>query len=350
MAFTLSKSNAVDYLVASGLISQERAGSAVAAELGGGVSNIVVRVDYTDDAPSLVIKQSLPRLRVAQEWLADQARIHREAASLRYLERVLPHSTLPTVVHEDPDEFLFVMTAAPERATTWKDELLAGRVDLQIASSVGTLLGSMHQCSIVTEDGIPADLLEFADQGSFVQLRIDPYHRATALAHPDLAANLEAAAQAMLDNRVCMVHGDYSPKNVMVCRNDNIEPSAFLLDFEVVHLGNPVFDLAFMLNHLTLKAIHRRELAGQYNAAGSAFWSAYRSSAPSIAADGETLQGASILQMGALLLARIDGKSPAEYITTEREKSTARGIARAILAHEVKTLPGLHQALKNSPS
>lgn len=347
MAFTLSKSNAVDYLVASGLISQERAGFAVAAELGGGVSNIVVRVDCGGRSPGLVIKQSLPQLRVAQEWLADQVRIHREAASLRYLERILPGSTLPTVVHEDPDDFLFVMTAAPEDAPTWKDELLAGRIDLQIASSVGTLLGSMHQCSMVSEDDIPADLLEFADQGTFVQLRIDPYHRATAIAHPDLADDIESAAQAMLDNCVCMVHGDYSPKNVMVCQNADSEPTAFLLDFEVVHLGNPVFDLAFMLNHLTLKAIHQPELAGEYNAAGSAFWSAYRSSAPSIAADGETLQRASILQMGALLLARIDGKSPAEYITTQHQKSSARGIARAILSNEIRTLPDLHQALTN---
>lgn len=350
MAFQLSGTNAVDYLVASGLISPERAGSVVATELGGGVSNIVVRVDCGGRSPGLVIKQSLPQLRVAQEWLADQARIHREAASLRYLERVLPSPTLPTVVYEDPDRFLFVMTAAPEGAPTWKDELLAGRVDLQIAGSVGTLLGAMHRCSMVSQDDIPADLLAFADQGPFVQLRIDPYHRATALAHPDLAANLEAAAQAMLDHRVCMVHGDYSPKNVMVCRSDDSEPTAFLLDFEVVHLGNPVFDLAFMLNHLTLKAIHRPGLAGEYNAAGSAFWSAYRSSAPSIAADGETLQRSSILQMGALLLARIDGKSPAEYITTDQEKSSARGIARAILSNEIRTLPDLHRALANRSS
>lgn len=350
MAFTLSRTNAVDYLVASGLIAPEPAGSAVAAELGGGVSNIVVRVDYCRRSPGLVIKQSLPQLRVAQEWLADRSRIHREAASLRYLERVLPGETLPTVVHEDPDDFLFVMTAAQGGAPTWKDELLAGRVDMQVAASVGTLLGSMHQCSMVSQDDITADLLVFADQGPFVQLRIDPYHRATALAHPDLADCLEAAAQSMLDDRVCMVHGDYSPKNVMVCRNDDTQPTAFLLDFEVVHLGNPVFDLAFMLNHLALKAIHRPELAGEYNAAGSAFWSAYRSSSPSIAADGETLQRASILQMGALLLARIDGKSPAEYIVAEREKRSARGIARAILAHEIQALPDLHDALENGPS
>lgn len=347
MAFALSESNAVEYLLGEGLISRRQAGSASAHELGGGVSNVVVRVDFADPSDSVVIKQSLPRLRVEQEWLADQARIHREAAALRYLEGVLPPSTLPRVAHEDPDNFLFVMTAAPEPARTWKEDLLSGSVDIEVASRVGQLLGAMHQHSAVTENGIPPGLREFADQGCFVQLRIDPYHRATAQAHPDLADAIEAEAQAMLGHRRCLVHGDYSPKNVMVFGKEGGEPSAFLLDFEVVHLGNPVFDLAFMLNHLTLKSIHRPDLAPQFNAAGTAFWSAYCANAPTFSADAMQLQRDSIGQMGVLLLARIDGKSPAEYITADAQKSMARRMARTILAGEIRSLADLHQALLN---
>ena len=104
MAFALSESNAVDYLLGEGLVSHQQAGSASVRELGGGVSNIVVRVDFADRSDGVVIKQSLPRLRVEQEWLADQARIHREAAALRYLEDVLPPLTLPSVAHEDPGQ------------------------------------------------------------------------------------------------------------------------------------------------------------------------------------------------------------------------------------------------------
>jgi 5-methylthioribose kinase len=285
-------------------------------------------------------------LRVAQEWLADQARIHREAASLRYLEGVLPRSALPSVVHEDPGNFLFVMTAAPEQARTWKDDLLDGRVDPVVATQVGRLLGTMHQHSAVSGDDIPTELREFADQRCFVQLRIDPYHRATAHAHPDLADVIESAAQAMLDHRLCMVHGDYSPKNVIVSGAGE-EATAFLLDFEVVHLGSPVFDLAFMLNHLTLKAIHRSDLADRYNAAGNAFWAAYCANAPAFAADPADLQRQAVHQMGALLLARVDGKSPAEYIKAEPEKSVARRLARMILTGEIRSLPDVHQALLN---
>jgi 5-methylthioribose kinase len=346
MAFTLSETNAVEYLLGVGLIPTDRASSASARELGGGISNIVVRVNFAGQPDGLVIKQSLPRLRVAQEWLADQARIHREAASLRYLEGVLPRSALPSVVHEDPGNFLFVMTAAPEQARTWKDDLLDGRVDPVVATQVGRLLGTMHQHSAVSGDDIPTELREFADQRCFVQLRIDPYHRATAHAHPDLADVIESAAQAMLDHRLCMVHGDYSPKNVIVSGAGE-EATAFLLDFEVVHLGNPVFDLAFMLNHLTLKAIHRSDLAERYNAAGTAFWSAYCSNAPAFADDPTVLQSKAVRQMGVLLLARIDGKSPAEYITTNTEKSTARRLARMVLTGEIRSLPDVHQALLN---
>ncbi len=344
--FALSESNAVGYLLDEGLISRQQAGSARIRELGGGVSNIVVRVDFADGSDGVVVKQSLPRLRVEQEWLADQARINREAAALRYLGGVLPPPALPSMVHEDPDRFLFVMTAAPEQARTWKDDLLSGRVDTEMAAQVGRLLAGMHQHSAVPDETIPSVLQEFADQHCFVQLRVDPYHRATAEAHPDLADAIEAEARAMLGRRLCLVHGDYSPKNVMVSPMGQ-EPTAFLLDFEVVHLGNPVFDLAFMLNHLTLKAIHQPDLAPQFNAAGTAFWSAYCANAPTSSADATRLQLDSIRQMGVLLLARIDGKSPAEYITTDAQKSMARRMARTILAGEIRSLSDLHQALLN---
>ena len=343
MAYALSESNAVNYLLSEGLVSSDQAGAAVAHELGGGVSNIVVRVDFPDPSENVVIKQSLPRLRVEQEWLADQARIHHEASALRYFEGVLPRSSLPTVIHEDREHFLFVMSAA-RQTRTWKDDLLSGRVDIQVAAEVGRLLGAMHQQSAVAGDAIPPELREFADQHCFVQLRIDPYHRATASAHADLAEAIEAEARAMLGRRLCLVHGDYSPKNVMVSRNDD-GPAAFLLDFEVVHLGNPVFDLAFMLNHLTLKAIHRPDLAAQYNAAGTAFWSAYCSNAPTSAADPTQLQFDTIRQMSVLLLARIDGKSPAEYVTANAKKSLARRLARTILSGDIRSLPDLHDAL-----
>ncbi len=343
MPFDLTEKNAVAYLADRGIISPASVELATAESLGGGVSNDVVRVSVPGVTGDFVVKQSLPRLRVAQEWLADRDRVHREAASLRYLANVLPPGALPHVIQDDPDNYLFVMTAAPRDGFNWKDALLSGNVDTTVAGRVGHLLGVIHQSSAVTDDDIPAGLQEFADQHSFVQLRVDPYHRATAAAHPDVAEVIEAEAQQMLNRRCALVHGDYSPKNIIVVPAGS-SAEVFLLDFEVVHLGNPVFDLAFMLNHLTLKSIYRPQLVDRYNAAGQAFWSAYLSAAGGSYAPAE-MERAIVRQLGALLLARIDGKSPAEYITGGRQKRQARGLAKAILVGEIRTLGEVRQSL-----
>ncbi len=349
MDFTLSEFNAVAYLVGCGLITPAVAGTATAQSLGGGVSNVVVRVDTSGRPGRLVLKQSLPRLRVAQEWLADPERIYREAASLQYLAGVLPASALPKVVHEDRENCLFVMTAAPAEGVNWKDALLAGNVDTDVAKRVGALLGGIHQHSSVTDDRIPEELEQFADQRCFVQLRIDPYHRATAAVHPELANAIEIEAQRMLNRRLALVHGDYSPKNVIVA-GSGAAAEVFLLDFEVAHLGNPVFDPAFMLNHLTLKAIHQPRLAGEYNAAARSFWSAYLNNAGPLAADLPQFERETIRQLGVLLLARIDGKSPAEYITSDEPKQRAKKLAKGILSGALAQLHQLHDALMTPAS
>ena len=368
--FALDAGNAVAYLAGRGLIGSGEAGRAAPALLGGGVSNTVVRVDVPAAAGaggrSLVLKQSLPRLRVAGEWYADRERICREWAAMEYLGNILPPSAVPQVVDTDRGNCLFVMTAAPDNGVNWKEALLDGVVDVGVAARVGSLLGIIHRRSAVAAGGAGAmrpDLREFADQRCFVQLRIDPYHRATAAAHPDLADAIEAEAQRMLAHPRVLVHGDYSPKNIIVSSNGNDSDGAgdsavFLLDFEVAHLGNPVFDLAFMLNHLTLKAIRRPQLAGAYNAAARAFWTAYQDTAgDDIAGAGGTtaqpergtLESDTLRQLGALLLARMDGKSPVEYIVAAAQKAQARRLARLLLAGEIAELAELHRRLAASP-
>ena len=406
MSFVLDDHNAAAYLAARGLLTPDAAARATAVALGGGVSNTVIRVSVpgVPDEPGLsgesdagggagaggtelVIKQSLSRLRVAEEWFADRERIYRECAAIRYLGKALPGAVVPQARYEDRDNFLFVMTAAPPGGVNWKDALLDGRIDVDAAGQVGALLGTIHRHSGVRDDAaIPPELRQFADQRCFVQLRIDPYHRAAAAVHPDLAGVIEAEAQRMLNRGRTLVHGDYSPKNIIVAGQSGNRtggaPEAtapagtpFLLDFEVAHLGNPVFDLAFMLNHLALKAIHRPELAPQYNAAARAFWTAYRrgsaagsragganananadsdtasDAAPDAASDAahdsdaEALERDTVRQVGVLLLARVDGKSPVEYITDGERKDFVRGLGRAILLGKMAWLDEVHGRL-----
>ncbi|MCY3693307.1 MAG: aminoglycoside phosphotransferase family protein [Chloroflexota bacterium] len=353
--FVLSEGNAVQYLVDQGVISPDDSRRARAEFLGGGISNIVIRVSLGTDRGGLVLKQSLPKLRVQEDWFADQSRIHRERAGLDFVRGLASDSAtgqqiaqeVPEVVHEDRDNFVFVMTAAPADGANWKEQLLAGHIDVSVAERVGRMLGAIHQQSRVVGSSVPENLDEFADLDCFVQLRIDPYHRATAAAHPDLAEIIEGEAQRMLPTaheRRALVHGDFSPKNIIVSgTGDNAR--VLLLDFEVVHLGNPVFDVAFMLNHFTLKAIYNPALADRYCEAGRSFWSAYLDVLGTSMGDRNSLELDTVRQLGALLLARIDGKSPAEYITADEQKEYARRLARDILTGAVVTLSEIHNRL-----
>lgn len=327
MSFILSESNAVEYLVSRGLIESSEA---VAAEgLGWGVSNILVKVRTR--VGCFVVKQSLAQLRVSGEWFADRARIFRERACISALSPRLPAGTLPTVYHEDKDNFLFVMSCAPDQGTNWKETLLQGVVDQGVASEVGSVLGTIHRIS-AGDQGLKQ---QFGDHQPFIQLRIDPYHWCTANAHPDLAGVIRREARRMLEVKTALVHGDYSPKNMIVA-----DGKVFLIDFEVVHYGNPVFDVAFMLSHLLLKAIYNSGLTNSsdpqaYFGAAEAFITSYYAAAPGAA----NFERDVMKQLGCLMLARVDGKSPAEYIDTPKTKGLVRAVARELLLTDYSSLP-----------
>ena len=286
------------------------------AELGGGVSNTVLLVE--SQSTRLVIKQALAKLRVEQEWLADRARIFRESAALRMLAAYLPEGSLPAVMFEDRDNFTFAMSAAPARSLCWKELLLNGQIRVATAQRVGELLASI--ATVSWRD--PAWEREFGDQTVFDQLRIDPYYRAAARKHPDLAPAAARLIEHSASRRVSLTHGDWSPKNFLV-DGDRV----MAIDFEVIHFGDPSFDAAFLLNHLLLKSFHRPEWAPSYAAAAEAFWNAYVAGVPR-----ETwIEPATIAHLGWLLLARVDGKSPAEYLREPAVQDRVRQFARNVI-------------------
>ena len=109
------------------------------------------------------------------------------------------------------------------------------------------------------------------------------------------------------------------------------DQSLLLLDFEVVHWGDPAFDIAFCVNHLLIKSIVNVYVQKEYFQAVTAFLAGYRDELQG--ADWTELQAETLLQLGCLMLARIDGKSPVEYINDEATKETVRRVSRFIL-HE----------------
>jgi tRNA A-37 threonylcarbamoyl transferase component Bud32 len=262
-----------------------------------------------------VLKQALPRLRVAEEWLAKRERAINEAEALRLLGGITPDH-LPELIDLDRERCALVTSAAPAGWTSWKERLLGGHADPQIARSLGEILARWHATTLL--DGRVRAL--FPDTVLFDQLRVDPYYRATAAHRLDLAGHIEGYVERMQHNRLCLVHGDFSPKNVLV--GDGI----WVIDFEVAHVGDPVFDVAFMLNHLLLKRVH---LPGSRGAEESvrAFWAGYEGAVPeALLPDRQYLHG----QLGCLMVARVEGKSPVEYLS-DRERVAVAELGSSLL-------------------
>lgn len=168
----------------------------------------------------------------------------------------------------------------------------------------------------------PAMAQKFSSRQAFLELRVDPYYRTAAMHHPDLQPRFESLIQEMEERRVSIVHGDWSPKNLL-CWNERV----MAIDFEVVHYGDPSFDAAFLLNHLVLKSIHLPAWQDRYRNAAQAFWNALSERLPR---DSEWFELAMLRHLGALLLARVDGKSPAEYLK-EPGRRIARSLGRNLL-------------------
>ena len=311
-----------DYLHKHGLVRDQSQLSI--RELGGGVSNIVLLMEGPQGR--WVAKQSLGKLRVEDDWRSSRERVFREAAAIESLNLVLGNA-VPQVIHVDRENFLYVMTAAPEGSVMWKQSLLDGHVDLRIAEKAGKLLATM----IKARRADAAFKRQFSDRTVFDELRIDPYYRTVATRHQDVAEFLKQLIQDSWKIQASLVHGDYSPKNMLV-RGDDV----FLIDFEVVHWGDPSFDAAFLLNHLMLKSFYRPRDAGLYFQAAREFWRALALGLGGFG--GEWFEAMTVRHLGGLMLARIDGKSPVEYIRDEATKTRAREVAKHLLVERPPSL------------
>ena len=143
--------------------------------------------------------------------------------------------------------------------------------------------------------------------------------------HHDLRDRIETEIYQLQNNRLCLMHGDYSPKNLMFSSDRMV-----ILDWEAACYADPAFDIGFLLNHLILKAVYRPQQAADYLALGQTAWKAYCAQIGDQAAALINQRLAGLLPL--LLLARIDGKSPVEYLVTPRQRELVRLMAHTALA------------------
>jgi 5-methylthioribose kinase len=141
----------------------------------------------------------------------------------------------------------------------------------------------------------------------------------------------------MLGTRSTLVLGDYAPKNAFAYPG-----RLLILDFEVAHWGDPAFDPAFCLTHLLLKTLHFRD--ARYLRAADLFWRAYT------AGRGEVDEVAVLRELGCLLLARVDGKSQAEYLVDEAVREDVRELGRRFLTGEAMPMTAALQSVALGPA
>jgi len=305
------------YLRAAGRIAADE--EPQVTRLSGGVSNRTLLVERPD-GESWVVKQALPKLRVAVDWFSDPQRIEREALALRWLAELAPAGSVPALVFLDAERHILAMQAVPSPHENWKERLLAGRLHAPEMLQFADWLAQVHRRASERREQLA---VEFADWSYFESLRLEPYYAYTAEQVPAAAAFLRKLIAATRRRRDTLVHGDYSPKNVLVHAGRLV-----LLDFEVAHFGDAAFDLGFSLAHLLSKG-HNSPSDVTWEAAATDYWRRYCQQLGNVPwADG--LEQRVVRHTLACLLARVAGRSPLEYLDAAARRRQQASVLKLI--------------------
>jgi aminoglycoside phosphotransferase (APT) family kinase protein len=272
----------------------------------GGVSNRTVLVERAG-GPEWVLKQALAKLRVATDWFSSPERIHQEALGLRWLHELAPPGSIPRFLFEDHEHHILAMTAVPRPHENWKTMLLRGEIVPDHVRQFGRLLADIHHGAMSRRAELEPI---FRDTSFFESLRVEPYYAFSGRQTPAAAEFLEALIAETRATRRSLVHGDFSPKNVLVR-----EERLVLLDHEVIHWGDPAFDLGFSLAHFLSKAHHFPAWRAEFARAAHLYRQSY---------DDRSSEQRAVRHVLGCLLARVDGRSPLEYLgSAERGRQRA---------------------------
>jgi tRNA A-37 threonylcarbamoyl transferase component Bud32 len=283
----------------------------------GGVSNRTVLVErgHVQDGgkKGWVFKQALEKLRVKADWFSSPERIHREALGLRWLLKLAPLGTITPLIFEDHQHPILAMEAVPQPHENWKTLLLRGDLLTSHVTQFGELLGSIHRAS----EAQSAELKTiFADVSFFESLRLEPYYGFSASQVPQAADFLNRLIAQTRESRSALVHGDYSPKNILVYENRLV-----LLDHEVIHWGDPAFDVGFAMAHFLSKAHHLIPHRSAFASAAELFWKSYANN---------SCEQRAVLHTLGCLLARVAGRSPLEYLNEDERVRQQNAVLKLI--------------------
>jgi 5-methylthioribose kinase len=292
----LDESSVIPYLTERNLLT----GNATVEVLTGGVSCVVLAVSNSEI--DIVVKQALPELKTKAKWVADQRRAIVEADAMQTYHAITPDN-VPQLIDCDPEAFTLTMSRLPRSCTNWKIDMLEGRIHPEMGAKLGEVLAKWHNATAVDA----AIKSKFLEGELFEQLRVSPFYRAVASKNMNLQDSINELIDEITTEKIALVHGDFSPKNIMA----TTDHSPVVLDFEVAHTGNPVFDLAFLSAHLLCKIIatdnqENKELLVQ---TATEFFNKYSQTT-------RLVISANLSKHTALIaLARVEGVSPVNYLS-----------------------------------
>jgi len=322
----LDESSVITYLTERKLLT----GNATVEVLTGGVSCVVLAV--ASDEREVVVKQALPELKTKAKWVADQRRAIVEAEAMRIYQSITPES-VPELLDCDAANFTLTMSRLPNTCTNWKQNMLEGRIHPEMGEKLGKILAKWHNTTAV-DVSIKA---KFMEGELFEQLRVSPFYRAVAAKNPNLQAVINSLIDEITNEKIALVHGDFSPKNILATSDH----SPIVLDFEVAHTGNPVFDLGFICAHLLCKTI-RTNNSGEKEAlisTANRFLDSYRQNCDL------TITESLPLHVALIALARVEGVSPVNYLDESAQQQLV-AITKSALLDSTMTFEQLFENAK----
>ncbi len=315
--------------------------SPVVSTLYGGVSNCTVLLECPDGI-SWVLKQAHEKLRTPVDWFCSPERVHREALGMRWLQQLAPAGSIVPLVFEDHENHIIAMQAVPNPHENWKASLMQGNentICLNHVEQFGNIIGQIHQKSSEQKEEL---LPLFVDQTFFENLRLEPYYKYTASQVPEASRFFDELIGETQTIQLTLVHGDFSPKNILIYKDRLI-----LVDHEVIHYGDPAFDIGFSMTHLLSKAHYFHLLRKRFAQAAFHYWKTYISIAGEKGFDRGFEQRA-VKHTIACMLARVAGRSPLEYFDEPLKEKQKRVLVSSLIPSIPRTMPELIERFMES--
>ena len=313
----------IECLQKHGLLDRPK--EAIFDALAGGVSSDIWRIETGGSV--YCVKRALAKLKVDADWFAPVERNRYEVAWYRIANDIVPGAAPKILAHDEATMLCAMEYLDPDQHKLWKDELRDGRANTAQSAQAGEYLGRIHAGTA----GNAMVKAQFPRSDIFHAIRLEPYLEATAAAHPDLRQQLFGLSERTARTCLTMIHGDVSPKNILMGPKGPV-----FLDAECACIGDPAFDLAFCLNHFLLKCLWTPSATDGFLACFEAMTTSYLAQVSWEDADSVEMRAATLVP--GLFLARVDGKSPVEYVNEERDKDRVRRCACALVSDPPKRL------------